>query len=128
LRSASITHTFLALAPSKSAHDLGESRGGIMIYLAVRKNFPANAAAVYGAITDMEALIKEHPETYRPQLLNQIWPNFDSLKDGIVRSRSASRRIPPTAVGGLFIRGLPRSALYFQEARKTGAAIYLENS
>lgn len=68
----------------------GESRGGVMTYLAMKKNFPANAAAVYGAFTDMEALIKDKPQVYRPQLLNQIWPDFDSRKDEIFRSRSAT--------------------------------------
>ena len=67
----------------------GESRGGVMTYLATKKNFPANAAAVYGAFSDMEALIKDRPEVYRPQLLNRIWPDFDSRKDEIFRSRSA---------------------------------------
>ena len=42
----------------------GESRGGVMTYLAIKKNFPANAAAVYGAFTDMEALIKDKPQVY----------------------------------------------------------------
>lgn len=68
----------------------GESRGGVMTYLAMKKNFPANAAAVYGAFTDMDALIKDQPQVYRPQLLNQIWPDFDSRKDEIFRSRSST--------------------------------------
>jgi dipeptidyl aminopeptidase/acylaminoacyl peptidase len=68
----------------------GESRGGVMTYFAIKKNFPANAAAVYGAFTDLEALIKERPEVYRPQMLKQIWPDFDSRKDEIFRSRSAN--------------------------------------
>jgi len=67
----------------------GESRGGVMTYLAIKKNFPANAAAVYGAFTDMEALIKDTPEVHPPQLLNRIWPDFDSRKDEIFQSRSA---------------------------------------
>ena len=67
----------------------GESRGGVMTYLAIKRKFPANAAAVYGAFTDMEALIKDTPEVHPPQLLNRIWPDFDSRKDEIFRSRSA---------------------------------------
>ena len=67
----------------------GESRGGVMTYLAIKKNFPANAAAVYGAFTDLEALINDRPQVYRPQMLNQLWPDFDSRKDEIFRSRSA---------------------------------------
>ena len=67
----------------------GESRGGVMTYLAIKRNFPSNAAAVFGAFTDMEALIKDTPDVHSPQLLNQIWPDFDSRKDEIFRSRSA---------------------------------------
>ncbi len=67
----------------------GESRGGVMTYLAMKRKFPANAAAVYGAFTDMEALVKDTPEVHSPQLLNQIWPDFDSRRNEIFRSRSA---------------------------------------
>ena len=68
----------------------GESRGGMMTYLAIKKHFPANAAAVYGAFTDMEMLIKDRPQVYSPNVLKQIWPDFDSRKEEILRSRSAT--------------------------------------
>ena len=67
----------------------GESRGGMMTYQAIRRDFPVNAAAVFGAFTDMEALIKYRPEVYRPETLKQIWPNFETRKADIFRSRSA---------------------------------------
>ena len=67
----------------------GESRGGMMTFQAIRKDFPINAAAVFGAFTDMEALIKYRPEVYQPKALAQIWPDFDVRKDEIVRARSA---------------------------------------
>jgi len=67
----------------------GESRGGMMTFQAVRRGFPANAAAVFGAFTDMEALIKYRPQVYRPEVLRQLWPDFDSRRDEIVKSRSA---------------------------------------
>ena len=67
----------------------GESRGGVMSYMAIKKNFPANAAAVYGAFTDLQALITANREVYGPQLLTKIWPDFDSRKEEIFRSRSA---------------------------------------
>lgn len=67
----------------------GESRGGMMTYLAIRRDFPLNAAAVFGAFTDMEALIKFRPEVYRPAVLKQIWPDFDARRDEITKSRSA---------------------------------------
>jgi dipeptidyl aminopeptidase/acylaminoacyl peptidase len=67
----------------------GESRGGMMTFQAVRRGFPANAAAVFGAFTDMEALIKHRPGVYRPEVLKQLWPDFDARRDEIVKSRSA---------------------------------------
>jgi dipeptidyl aminopeptidase/acylaminoacyl peptidase len=67
----------------------GESRGGVMTYFAIKKKFPINAAAVIGAFTDLEGLIKYRPEVYKPEMLNRLWPNFDSQKNEIFRSRSA---------------------------------------
>lgn len=67
----------------------GESRGGMMTYQAVRRDFPLKAAAVFGAFTDLDALIKYRPQIYRPETLKQIWPDFDARKDEIVRARSA---------------------------------------
>ncbi|MBV8856379.1 MAG: prolyl oligopeptidase family serine peptidase [Acidobacteria bacterium] len=69
----------------------GESRGGMMTYQAVRRGFPANAAAVFGALTDMDALIKFRPQVYRPEMLRKIWPDFDARREEIVSSRSAVR-------------------------------------
>ncbi len=67
----------------------GESRGGMMTYQAIKKDFPVNAAAVFGAFTDMEALIKYRPEVYQPMMLKQLWPDFDTRKNEIIKSRSA---------------------------------------
>ncbi|HEX8492466.1 MAG TPA: prolyl oligopeptidase family serine peptidase [Pyrinomonadaceae bacterium] len=67
----------------------GESRGGMMTYQAIKRRFPVNAAAVFGAFTDMEALIKYRPQIYQPKTLKQIWPDFDIRKDEIIKSRSA---------------------------------------
>lgn len=67
----------------------GESRGGMMTYQAIRKDFPVNAAAVFGAFTDMEGLISFRPEVYKPATLKQLWPDFDIHKNEITKSRSA---------------------------------------
>jgi dipeptidyl aminopeptidase/acylaminoacyl peptidase len=67
----------------------GESRGGMMTYQAIKRDFPANAAAVFGAFTDMEGLIKFRPQVYQPKMLSQLWPDFETRKDEIFRSRSA---------------------------------------
>lgn len=39
----------------------GESRGGMMVYQALRDGFPARAAAVYGALTELEWML-ENPQ------------------------------------------------------------------
>ncbi len=67
----------------------GESRGGMMIYQAIKKDFPVKAAAVFGAFSDLEDLIASHPEVYAPSLLNRLWPDFDTRKDEITKPRSA---------------------------------------
>jgi dipeptidyl aminopeptidase/acylaminoacyl peptidase len=67
----------------------GESRGGMMTYQAIKRDFPVNAAAVFGAFTDLEALIKFRPEVYKPATLKQLWPNIDTRRDEIIKSRSA---------------------------------------
>ena len=92
----------------------GESRGGVMTYMAVKRKMPVNAAAVYGAFTDMEALIKHQPEVYRPQMLKQIWPDFDARRKEINESRSAiywpeSLDVPLLIMHGGADRGLSPS-------------------
>jgi dipeptidyl aminopeptidase/acylaminoacyl peptidase len=69
----------------------GESRGSVMTYLAIRKRFPANAAAVFGSITDLEEFLKENTQTFPQSVLNAIWPGYDEKKADILESRSAFR-------------------------------------
>ena len=63
----------------------GESRGGMMTYLAIKRDFPMNAAAVFGALTDLEPVLGFYPAT----MLKQFWPDFDTRKDEIIKARSA---------------------------------------
>ena len=67
----------------------GESRGGAMVYMALRDGFPARAAAVWGAFTDLEALIA--PGAAQAKFAPLIWPDLDSNRERIVESRSALR-------------------------------------
>jgi len=67
----------------------GESRGGMMALQALRDGFPARAAAVYGAFTDLGALLAAQPDLER--VAAQIWPDFATARDGIVTRRSAVR-------------------------------------
>ncbi|HSS20190.1 MAG TPA: prolyl oligopeptidase family serine peptidase [Pyrinomonadaceae bacterium] len=67
----------------------GESRGGVMTYQAIKENFPANAAAVFGAFTDLYDLIAAHPDVYSQKMLSQFWPNIDTQRDELIKARSA---------------------------------------
>jgi len=66
----------------------GESRGGAMVYMAIRDGFPARAAAVWGAFTDLEALLAEGPLAGAAK---SIWPQYENNREELYRSRSALR-------------------------------------
>lgn len=76
-------------ADSDNLFIYGESRGGIMTYLALRQQFPANAAAVFGAVTNMEDYLSDNAKAFTPNVLNQIWTGFEKNKSQILTSRSA---------------------------------------
>jgi dipeptidyl aminopeptidase/acylaminoacyl peptidase len=78
----------LDFVDAKNLFLYGESRGGMMCLQAVRNNFPANAAATFGAFTDFDALVNAQPKLYQP-LVKAIWTDFDARKDEIIRQRSA---------------------------------------
>jgi hypothetical protein len=58
----------------------------MMTYQSVRDGVPANAAAVFGAFTDLEIV---HQSPYVQKIIPQIWPDYDQQKDAIIRRRSA---------------------------------------
>ena len=65
----------------------GESRGGAMVYMALRDGFPARAAAVWGAFTDLDSLVK--PGAHLEKMGHLVWPELDQRYEEIVRTRSA---------------------------------------
>ena len=66
---------------------LGESRGGMMVFQALRDGFPALAAATYGAPTDFRRLFAESPEQYEA-VADQLWPGWRADPEVLVK-RSA---------------------------------------
>jgi len=64
----------------------GESRGGMMTYQALRDAMSVNAAAVFGAFTDLE-IMNQSP--YAQKIIPQIWPDYDAHKTEIIQRRSA---------------------------------------
>jgi dipeptidyl aminopeptidase/acylaminoacyl peptidase len=66
----------------------GESRGGAMVYMALRDGFPARAAAVWGAFTDLEELAADGPQA---GFFKFIWPQYENDREELYRTRSALR-------------------------------------
>jgi dipeptidyl aminopeptidase/acylaminoacyl peptidase len=66
----------------------GESRGGMMVYQALRDGFPAKAAAVYGGFTDLDAMLQDPKWS---QAGDAIWPDLNEHREQIVERRSALR-------------------------------------
>jgi dipeptidyl aminopeptidase/acylaminoacyl peptidase len=77
----------LQYADTSKLFMLGESRGGIMTYIALREGFPAKAAATIGAITDIKAFNKDFPDAEK--LLQQAAPEYATDKEETFRKRSA---------------------------------------
>ncbi len=64
----------------------GESRGGMMVFQAIRDGFPARAAATFGGFTDLTPLT----ETEQGKgMTAAIWPDFDENRTQIIKRRSA---------------------------------------
>ena len=81
----------IARLPGADANRLflaGESRCGAMVYMALRDGFPAKAAAVWGAFTDLEPLFASGPQA---AAANSIWPQYQNNRDELYRTRSALR-------------------------------------
>ena len=90
MNAAALIHA-LPFADADNLFLYGESRGGMMTYQALRDGFPAKAAAVIGAFTDLQALFDEHaadpPERrLRPE---RLWPDYQTRKSEILTRRSA---------------------------------------
>ena len=67
----------------------GESRGGMMVYQALRAGFPARAAAVFGASTDLEGMLAA-PKGL--EMARKIWPEeLEKDRKALVERRLAVR-------------------------------------
>jgi dipeptidyl aminopeptidase/acylaminoacyl peptidase len=79
----------LPYADAASTFLYGESRGGMMTLQALRDGFPARAAAIVGAFTDLEQLLKE--DSTSAAAARQIWPDYAVNHAAIADRRSAVR-------------------------------------
>jgi dipeptidyl aminopeptidase/acylaminoacyl peptidase len=80
----------------------GESRGGMMVYQALRDKFPARAAAVVGGFTNLEGMLSDPKGA---AIGAQIWPGLATHRAEIVRRRSAIQWPDKIAAPILIIHG-----------------------
>jgi dipeptidyl aminopeptidase/acylaminoacyl peptidase len=93
----------------------GESRGGMMVYQALRDGFPARAAAVVGAFTDLEAMLA-NPQW--AQAGAAIWPDLSERRAEIVRRRSAVQWAERIRVPVLILHGGEDSLVSPDQSRR----------
>jgi dipeptidyl aminopeptidase/acylaminoacyl peptidase len=65
---------------------LGESRGGMMTFQAIKNKYPLRAAVTIGAITDMNAYIAD--QKWEEKTLIGLWSDYDIHKNKIIEQRS----------------------------------------
>ena len=66
----------------------GNSRGGMMTYLALKHGLRANAAAVTSGVTDLAGNAEDHPE-YFPASYASLIPDYATRRADALRERSA---------------------------------------
>lgn len=71
---------------TKNVFLYGESRGGMMVFQAIREGFPARAAATFGAFTDLGEITSS---TQGAATAKAIWPDFEERRHEIISRRSA---------------------------------------
>lgn len=67
----------------------GESRGGMMVFQAIRDGAEVAAAATVGAFTDLDSLLAADPRSAGAAA--QIWPDYATKRAEIADRRSAAR-------------------------------------
>jgi dipeptidyl aminopeptidase/acylaminoacyl peptidase len=95
----------LGFADMNNLFMYGESRGGMMTYIAIKRKFPVNAAAVVGAFTDLQLLVDAHPKEYSPAFFYRLWPEYETRKSELFEARSAIRWLDQLSVPLLIMHG-----------------------
>jgi dipeptidyl aminopeptidase/acylaminoacyl peptidase len=99
----------------------GESRGGMMVYQALRDGFPARAAAVWGAFADLGSLIA--PGSPQASIAPQIWPDLDQNREAIIERRSAIRWTDRIRTPVLIMHGTADEDVPYEQSERLAAEL-----
>lgn len=80
----------LGVVDMRNVFVFGNSRGGMMTYLALKHGLPANAAAVTSGVTDLFGNAADHPELVTA-IYEPLIPGFGSRRAEVMEERSAVR-------------------------------------
>jgi dipeptidyl aminopeptidase/acylaminoacyl peptidase len=98
----------------------GESRGGAMVYMALRDGFPAKAAAVWGAFTDLEPLLASGPQASSGAA---IWSQYENDRETLYRTRSAMRFADRLTKPILIMHGGADADIPIEQSRRMDAEL-----
>lgn len=111
----------------------GESRGGMMVYQALRDRFPAKAAAVWGAFSDLAMVIEPSslglpgspgsPGAPQAAVALQIWPDLATQRDAIIERRSAIRWAARIDTPVLIMHGTADQDMPIEHSRRMDAEL-----
>jgi dipeptidyl aminopeptidase/acylaminoacyl peptidase len=80
----------LGIVDMRNVFVFGNSRGGMMTYLALKHGLRANAAAVMSGVTDLFGNAADHPELVT-NIYEPLIPGFGSRRAEVMEERSAVR-------------------------------------
>lgn len=112
----------LGIADTSRLFLYGESRGGMMVFQAIRDGFPARAAATFGAFTDLDSMIDADTTVLAP-VARTIWPDWPSRRSTIAPRRSAARWADRLDVPLLLMHGEADDRLPPAHTTRLGAAM-----
>jgi dipeptidyl aminopeptidase/acylaminoacyl peptidase len=102
----------------------GESRGGTMVYQALRDGFPAKAAAVWGAFTDLAPLIAPGgPQAAASAQLAKVLPDLVQHREAYVERRSALRWAERIHTPVLLMHGTADADIPIDQSERMAAAL-----
>ena len=111
----------LPIVDSAALFLYGESRGGMMVYQALRDGARVRAAAVVGAFTDLDSLLAGDARS--AGAASQIWPDYAKQREQIAARRSAIRWADSIRAPVLILHGADDSQVSPRQSLRMAARL-----